>query len=74
MIDYNQLTAWEDEFIHTGIADRVLQCKTDLEERQGYATDLEVENFENDLHHAIDDAAITYSKTISTRNSYDVLE
>lgn len=74
MIDYNQLTAWEDEFIPAGIADRVLQYKSDLEERQGYATDLEVENFENDLHRAIDNAAITYSKTISTRSSYDVLK
>lgn len=65
IINYDQLTTWEDEFIPTGIADRVLQCESGLAERQGYAVDLETEHFENDLHYAIEDAGLADSGVLS---------
>ena len=57
-INLDFLQEWEDEFVPTGIADEVLHCKADSTEKQGYAADLETDNFEDDLQQAIDDAGL----------------
>ncbi len=48
-----------------GISSRVLQCDEDTQEREGYVADLETENFENDLHHAVNNAGISNSGLLS---------
>lgn len=57
-INLDFLQEWEDEFVPTGIADEVLHCEADSTEKQGYAADLETDNFENDLQQAMDDASL----------------
>ncbi len=52
-INYCLLETWEDEFIPSGIMDNIVHCNADQHEREGYATDLNNGNFENDLDAAI---------------------
>ena len=59
------LENWEDEFVPAGIADRVLQCGSDFAEREGYTMNLESDNYENDLHHAVEDAGLDDSGILS---------
>lgn len=43
----------------------MLQCDEDIQEREGYAADLEAGNFENDLHHTANNARIGDSDLLS---------
>ncbi len=52
-INHRLLETWEDEFIPSSIMDNIVYCNTDQYEREGYATDLNNDNFENDLDDAI---------------------
>ncbi len=42
-----------DKFIPSGIIDNIVHCNADQNEREGYATDLNDSNFENDLNATI---------------------
>ncbi len=52
-INHYLLKTWEDEFIPSGIVDNIVHCNADQHEREGYVTDLNDGNFENDLDAAI---------------------
>ncbi len=52
-MNHRLLETWEDEFIPSGIMDNIAHCNADLYEREGYATNLNDGNFENDLDTAI---------------------
>ena len=65
VINHGLLENWEDEFVPAGIADRVLQCGSDFAEREGYTMNLESDNYENDLHHAVEDAGLDDSGILS---------
>lgn len=41
-----------------GIANRILQGKPDVGKQEGYAADLETDNYKNELHHAVDTAGL----------------
>lgn len=47
------------------ILSRVLQYDKDIQERESYIADLEMENFENDFHHAINNTRISDSGLLS---------
>lgn len=49
----------------TNISSKVLQCDEDIQEREGYVADLEIENFENDLHHTVSNTRISNSGLLS---------
>lgn len=66
-INYNQIDSWEDEFIPVGIETRVLQYNTDHQEREGYVANLSTDNYENVLHHAVDDAELNDDRILSGR-------
>ena len=57
-INYQELESWDDEFIPAGISSRVLLFDPVQEERGGYAADLHTDNFENELHHAVDSGGL----------------
>ncbi len=48
-----------------GISSRVLQCEEDIQEREGYIAVLEMENFENNLHHTVSNTRIGDSDLLS---------
>ncbi len=52
-INYRLLKTWEDEFIPSDIMDNIVYCNANQHEREGYTTDLNDGNFENDLDAAI---------------------
>ncbi len=52
-INHHLLETWEDKFISSGIMDSIVSCNSDQHKREGYATDLNDGNFENDLNAAI---------------------
>lgn len=64
-INHTLLDNWEDEFVPTGIVNRVLRCDPDSEEREGYAANLESDNYENELHSAVNDAGLNDSGLLS---------
>lgn len=51
VINLDLTNTWKGEFILVGILNRILQCNEDIQDKEGYAPNLETENFENDLHH-----------------------
>lgn len=52
-INHRLLKTWEDKFIPSSIIDTIVHCNTNQNKREGYATDLNNGNFENDLNAAI---------------------
>ena len=52
-INHRLLETWENKSISSGIIDSIVQCNANQHKREGYATDLNDGNFENDLHTAI---------------------
>ena len=56
VINTNLLQQWEDEFVPSGIAERVVDCGTDNSEKQSYGMDLEADNFEDNFHAAASQA------------------
>lgn len=48
-----------------GIFNRVLQCDENIYKKKSYIADLEMENFENDLHHAMSNTKINDSDLLS---------
>ena len=62
VINYDLANTWEDELIPAGLSNRVLQCDEDQQEREA---DLSTDNYENDLHHAVNDAGIDDSGILS---------
>lgn len=65
VINFELTDTWEGEFVSAGISDRILQCDEDIQEREGYAADLDTDNFENDLHYAINNVEIGDSGLLS---------
>ncbi len=66
VINFDLTDTWKGEFIPAGISSRVLQYDEDIQEREGYVADLETENFENDLYHAMNNAGISESGLLSS--------
>ena len=54
VIDYAQLDQWKSEFIPTEILNNIVQCDNAHHEKEGYASDLAENNYENDFQVAID--------------------
>ncbi len=52
-INYRLLETCEGEFISSEIMDNIIHCNANQYEREGYITDLNDDNFENDLDVAI---------------------
>ncbi len=59
------MNTWEGEFVPTNISSRVLQCDKDTKEKEGYVANLEIENFKNNLDHAVNNAEISDSGLLS---------
>ena len=53
-IDFNFLQQWEDKFVPTGIVEHIVECGPNHFEKQGYCTDLEANNFEDNFYAAVD--------------------
>lgn len=54
VINLDLLHTWKDKFVPVGIANIILQYKPDFGEWEGYAINLESDNFENKLYQAVD--------------------
>lgn len=65
VINLDLSDTWEDKFVPVGIASRVLQCEPDISEQEGYSVDLEADNLEKELHHAVDAAGLNDSGCLS---------
>ena len=52
-INYCLLKIWKDKFISSGIMDNIVYCNANQYKRKRYVTDLNDNNFENDLNAAI---------------------
>lgn len=58
MINFGLTNTWKGGFVSARISSRMLQYDKDIQKRKSYAADFEVENFENNLHHAINNVGI----------------
>lgn len=65
VINFDLTDTWEGKFIPAGISSRVLQYDDDIQEKEGYAANLETDNFENNLHYAVNSAGISDSSVLS---------
>ena len=52
-INHYLLEIWKDKFILSGIIDSIFYCNVNQHKHEGYATDLNDSNFENDFNAAI---------------------
>ena len=58
VINLDLLDTCKDEFEPVGIVSCILQCETDISKQKGYSVDLEADNFENELYHAVNAAGL----------------
>ena len=65
VINLNFIDTWQEEFVLANGLSRVLEYDEDIQEREGYITDLEVGNFENNLYHAANNIRIGNSGLLS---------
>lgn len=61
VINLDLLDILNDEFVPVGITSRILQCKPDISKWEGYAINLESDNFENKLNHVGNTASLNIS-------------
>lgn len=64
-MNFDFTNIWKGEFVPTGISNRVLQCDKNIQEREGYAADLDIDNFKKDLHHIVHNEEISDSGLLS---------
>lgn len=57
-INHRLLKIWEDKFIPSGIMDSIVYCNANQYKQEGYATDLNNDNIENNLDTAIASTSI----------------
>lgn len=58
VINVDMLHTWENKFVPVGIASNVLQYEPNLSIWEGYAINLVSNNFENELHQAVNAASL----------------
>ena len=55
MINQDLLNSWADNFIFNNLENLIIHFINDHEEHEDYITDIEVENYENDLQKILND-------------------
>ena len=55
MINHDLLDSWADSFIPHDLEKFIVHSENDYDEHEGYAADIDVDNYENDLQAALDD-------------------
>lgn len=65
-INYQKLESWDDEFIFVELSVQVVLYDLNQEKQGGYVADLNIDNFENEFYHVVDNARLNDTDFLSS--------